>query len=380
MIRFIHAADLQIGKPYNWADPERARPALKRAREEAITQIGTVADDHDASFVLIAGDLFDDNTVDDDIVTRTCHRLGNDVSVPVYIVPGNHDAASGPSCVYRRRPFTQRKPDHVIVLDRREPYVVGENGEAAPDDEVVILPAPLQRRIERGDPTSHVDADFGRDRAPGAVRIGLAHGGVETFDGGEAASRIDPDRAETADLNYLALGDWHGCRQVTPRTWYSGTPEPDSFQQNDPGYVLSVSLSAPGDKPNVTKVSTGQYKWERVEMALQGNEDLDALEQAFGDFSEPLNTLVRLELSGELGLEGKGRLDALIEQLENTVLAVRHRGEVRPKATEEEIASMAGDGYVGDTVDELRDISETDTEDADVADRALQLLYRFHRS
>jgi DNA repair exonuclease SbcCD nuclease subunit len=380
MVRFLHTADLQIGKPFNWADAERARPALKEAREEAVTRIGNVADERDAHFILVAGDLFDDNTIDDDVVTRTCHRLESDVSVPVYILPGNHDAASGPSCVYRRAPFTELKPDHVFVLDQREPYVVGENGEGtAPDDEVVILPAPLQRRIERGDPTSHVDADFGRDRAPDAVRIGLAHGGVETFDGGEAASRIDPDRAEVGELDYLALGDWHGCRKVTPRTWYSGTPEPDSFKQNDPGHVLSVSVNAPGNAPTVERVYTGQYEWRRIEEILQAEEDLDALEQTLDDVNDPLHTLVRLELSGELGLDAQSRLDGIKEHLENTVLAVRHRGEVRPKATEEEIESMAGEGYVGDTVTELRRISNGDAEDAEAADRALQLLYRFHR-
>lgn len=379
MITFLHTADLQIGKPYNWAHPGRARPALKEAREKAVTHLGKVAAECDASFILIAGDFFDDNTVDDDVVTRTCHRLENDISVPVYILPGNHDAASGPSCVYHRAPFVDLKPDHVFVLDKGGPYLIGENGEEAAEDDVLLLPAPVQRRIERGDPTSHIDADLGRDRAPEALRIGIAHGGVEAFDGGEAASRIDPERAERAELDYLALGDWHGYKEVNPRTWYSGTPEPDSFMQNDPGHVLSVSVEAHGKTPTVDVVQTSQFEWKRIEMVLQGEADLNALEQSLADIEGPLQTLVRLELSGELGLDAQSRLDEIKEHLENTVLAVRHRGEVRPKATDKEIESMAGEGYVGATVDELRRISDGDSEDADVADRALQLLYRFHR-
>ena len=312
-------------------------------------------------------------------VTRTCHRLENDVSVPVYILPGNHDAASGPSCVYHRAPFVDLKPDHVFILDKDEPYLVGENGEAAPEEDVLLLPAPVQRRIEPGDPTRHIDVDFGRDHAPDAMRIGIAHGGVEAFDGGEAASRIDPERAELAELDYLALGDWHGRKEVTSRTWYSGTPEPDSFKQNDPGYVLSVSIDAPDTTPIVDVVETSRFAWKRIEMVLQSEEDLDALEQSLADIEDPLETLVRLELSGELGLDAQSRLDKIRKHLEDTVLAVRHRGEVRPKATEEEIESMAGEGYVGATVDALQSISDGDSEDADVADRALQLLYRFHR-
>ena len=380
MVRFLHTADLQIGKPFNWADSERAQPALKEAREEVVTRIGELADKRDASFILIAGDLFDDNTVGDDVVTRTCHRLANDINVPVYIIPGNHDFSGGPSCVYHRSPFVQRKPDHVFVLDRGEPYEVGENGEAAPEEDVVILPAPVQRRNERGDPTKHIDTDFGRKRNADALRIGLAHGGVEAFDGGDAASRIDPERADHADLDYLALGDWHGCKQVNARTWYSGASEPDSFKQNDPGYVLSVDVDSSGDPPSVERVHTGKFEWRRMDMTLQGKEDLDALETTLNEIDDPLQTLIRLELSGALGLDAQSRLDAIKERLENTVLAVRHRGEVRPRATDEEIESMGSEGYVGETVRTLRQISEGDDEDAEVADRALQLLYRFHRS
>ena len=148
-----------------------------------VTRIGEVADEHDAHFILIAGDLFDDNTVGDDVVTRTCHRLANDVPVPVYILPGNHDFSGGPSCVYHRSPFKPLKPDHAIVLDQPELYVVGERGEASPEEDVVILPALVQRRNESGDPIGHIDADFGRDRALDALRVGLAHGGVEAFGG-----------------------------------------------------------------------------------------------------------------------------------------------------------------------------------------------------
>jgi DNA repair exonuclease SbcCD nuclease subunit len=377
MVRFIHTADLQIGKPFNWARG-RAQSSLREAREEAVTILGDVAREQDAHFILIAGDLFDDNTVGDDVVTRTCQRL-SEIDVPVYILPGNHDFAGGPSCVYHRDPFLALKPEHVLVLDEPEPYVVGEQGEKSPNDEVVILPAPVERRNEKGDPSDHIDSDFGTEAAPDAIRIGLAHGGVEEFGAGEAASRIDPDRAEQADLDYLALGDWHGRKQVGPRTWYSGTPEPDSFKQNDPGNVLTVEIDDSDESPQVQPVSTGQYRWIRKEADLQAKADLDALERWFNDLDDPLNALVRLELSGSLGLDAMSGLEDLKERLENIVLEVRHRGEIQPRATEEELDQIASDGYVGDAVEKLRSISEAGGEDADTADRALQLLYQFQR-
>ncbi|WP_259119241.1 metallophosphoesterase family protein [Salinibacter ruber] len=228
----------------------------------------------------------------------------------------------------------------------------------------------------RGDPTSHITSDFGREEAPEALRVGLAHGGVEAFGAGDAASRIDPGRAEEAGLEYLALGDWHGTKQMGPRTWYSGTPEPDSFAQNDPGNVLVVEIE-PEEEPSVEKVPTRTHRWLRREETLQGEEDVEALRRWFEGIEDPLSVLVRLELSGTLGMEATRELEELKEHLEDIVLKVRHRGEVRPKASEEEIESIASNGYVGDTVETLRSMSEAGGEKADTADRALQLLYQF---
>jgi hypothetical protein len=207
--------------------------------------------------------------------------------------------------------------------------------------------------------------------------VGLAHGGVEAFGAGDAASRIDPGRAEEADLDYLALGDWHGTKQVGPRTWYSGTPEPDSFAQNDPGNVLVVEIETE-EEPSVEKVPTGMHRWPRKEETLQGREDVEALRRWFEGIEDPLSVLVRLELSGTLGMEATRELEDLKAHLEDIVLKVRHRGEVRPKASEEEIEAIASDGYVGDTVETLRSMSEAGGEKSETADRALQLLYQFH--
>ena len=372
MVRFVHTADLQIGKPFNWA-AGRAQTKLREAREEAVSRIGEVADEHEADFVLIAGDFFDDNTVGDDVVSRTCERL-SEINVPVYILPGNHDFAGSPSCVYRRDLFQERTPDHVHVILEKDPVFVGAEGPEGAD--AAILPAPVGRKNERGDPTSHITSDFG---PTDVIRIGLAHGGVEDFGAGDAASRIQPERAEQAGLDYLALGDWHGTTEVKPRTWYSGTPEPDSFKQNDPGHTLVVEIDGPDAAPTVETVDTATYTWLQKEERLRGPEDLEALERWFDGIDDPLSVLVRLELSGSLGLETMSDLEALKERLENLILEVRHRGEVRPKASEEEIRSIGSGGYVTDTVEELQAISETEGDDAETAERALQLLYQFHR-
>jgi len=370
MISFLHTADLQIGKPFHWAN-DRARPKLRERREQVLDEIARVAAERDVDFVLIAGDFFEANTIDDDVVVRSCARL-KQFTMPVIIIPGNHDYAAGPGCVFARNTFTRAKPDLVHVLTKPEPFVLL-------DGQVVILPAPVKRRDEVDDPTSHITGQLGREEAPDAVRIGLAHGGVVDFSGGgEALSRIDPERATQAELDYLALGDWHGCKQINPRTWYSGTPEVDSFQANDPGYVLHVELSGHGATPHVEQIKTSMTDWLRYKDNITTTNDLEVLQRWFQKLERPLDTLVRLELSGSLNFKQMEQLDQTIADLRNTVLHVRQRGEeILPEASEEEIDAIATDGYLRTAVERLKNRTQLDGEEGAIAKQALQQLYSF---
>src|SRR5690606_4559470 len=100
----------------------------------------------------------------------------------------------------------------------------------------IVLAAPLTQRHTHSDLTGWFDVE---PSDPALIRIGLAHGCVAGIlpSNVDAGNPIAADRAVSARLDYLALGDWHGTRRVDPRTWYSGTPEPDRFRRNDPGNV-----------------------------------------------------------------------------------------------------------------------------------------------
>ncbi len=74
-------------------------------------------------------------------------------------------------------------------------------------------------------------------RRPACCSIGLGHGSVQGIlaEGIDSANPLAPDRAASARLDYLALGDRHAFKRIDARTWYAGTPEPDRFKANDAG-------------------------------------------------------------------------------------------------------------------------------------------------
>ncbi len=72
-IRFLHTADLQIGKPFRQFPAELASK-LRDARFETLKRIASLARDHRVDAVLVAGDCFDGIAVDDDALRRPTPR------------------------------------------------------------------------------------------------------------------------------------------------------------------------------------------------------------------------------------------------------------------------------------------------------------------
>jgi DNA repair exonuclease SbcCD nuclease subunit len=247
--RFLHTADWQIGRQYGQFPADDAVP-LAQARLAAVETLARLAVDHRVDAVLVAGDVFDAQTVAD----RTIRQLFNAMEGfpgPWLMIPGNHDAALAES-VWTRAARLGVLPGNLHLA--LQPGVL-----AFPELGFSALAAPLAQRHTYNDLTTWFDD---APTAPGQLRIGLAHGSVQGILAPDidSANPIAPDRATRARLDYLALGDWHGCRQVDPRTWYSGTPEPDRFKGNAPGFALLVEIDAPGAEPRVEQIATGRFR------------------------------------------------------------------------------------------------------------------------
>jgi hypothetical protein len=148
----------------------------------------------------------------------------------------------------------------------------------------------------------------------GIARIGLAHGSVRGFGGDESATlQLAPDRAKRAGLSYFALGDWHGLALISNETWYSGTPEPDQYPDNEPGYVLSVAVEG-SSLVAVDKVPSAEFTWLRMERAIHAAADLSAIERDIRGVAPALGkTLARISLQGHLSLSERAQLTAWCE-------------------------------------------------------------------
>lgn len=350
MPRLLHTADWQIGRQYTTFPPDSAMP-LMEARFAAVERLARLATAHRVDAVLVAGDVFDAQTVSERTLRRLFDALAG-YAGPWVLLPGNHDAALSES-VWQRAVRLGIVPARVHLALQPEPIVLAEAG-------VAVLPAPLTQRHTYADLTDWFDH---AETPPGLVRIGLAHGCVQGVlaEDIDSANPIAPDRAERARLDYLALGDWHGCRRLDARTWYSGTPEPDRHKDRDngAGQALLVELAprtcadtAADPAPQVTPLPVGQFRWQRLVLALQVESDLDAAAETLAALGQA--DVVDLRLRGQLDLAGEQRLNTVLAQTE---ARVRHldvdRSALRLAPTADDIAALRADGYLGALIDEL---------------------------
>lgn len=364
MPKFLHTADWQMGRTYSRFDTEDGA-ALVEARYEAIERLAALATEHGCDAVLVAGDVFDAQTVSD----RTIRRVFNATrgfNGPWVMLPGNHDAALAES-VWTRARRLNAVPDNV--------HLALESGIVPlPEQGMVVLAGPLTQRHTYGDLTQPFDSI---ETAPNLLRIGLGHGSVQGVlpDDIDSTNPIAPNRTETAKLDYLALGDWHGVKEINQRTWYSGTHEPERFRNNDAGYVLIVDIEQPGATPTVTRHETARYQWHQWRESLSVPSDLDELLNRINELPEA--SVLDLKLDGTLTLAGDQKLTDALSIAEAKYRSVTcDRAGLQLEPTEDDIAALHADGYLGEVVQELREGQQAVNadDDAEVARDALAIL------
>lgn len=381
MVKFLHTADWQLGQTLKLVGPNRAEE-LRQARLEAIKNLLALAREEGVHFILSAGDNFESNQVGDELVRKTIKTLNNYSTVPIYIIPGNHDP------LMEDYPFTRGAAghlgDHIHILTKEEPVDV-------PQVNATIYPGICRHKKDSQNPIDWVP---GRKSGDG-VRIGLAHGSWQVLpDLPEDDYPIPKDAAAEKDLDYLALGHWHStfssAAKTPQRTFYSGTPEPTSFSEGDSGNVLIVGVNRPKDTPQTDKKSVSKYTWVEREVEVSDEVSIEYIEDDLLSLDvPPKKTLLKLDVSGTTSLEVEKLYDDLLDDLDGRFYFVMDdRTGLSLTPTDEEIQSLsAGKGWLKGAVERLEALAEKnggyvpegwsfdDPPTEEEAERALSLIY-----
>lgn len=366
-MKFIHTADWQIGKQFANIKGDIAA-FLREARFDVIKTLASLANQHQVDAILVAGDVFDANEVSDTTIRKTLNAM-QEYKGPWVLLPGNHDPALAQS-VWTRMKDLPEKTDNIILALEPEPVSIV-------DGKLLILPAPLKLRHEYRDLTEWYDTF----QAPSAAfKVGLAHGSIEGFlpELAEIHNMISYQRPENADLDYLALGDWHGQLKASAKAWYAGTPEQDRFHDNEPGKALLVTLNKNDKEPMVESLHTGKYQWHRIQFDLYVTKDIEGLDDHFAKYQSAENKIISLHLNGNLSLENRQQLDQLLDSWKAKFAMLEiNDTNLKLSPSEQDLQDFQSAGLLSNTLEKLLAIRENEShEQHPYADRAIQMLWQ----
>ena len=367
--RFIHSSDLHLGRRFgNY--PEDIRGRLVEARHAAIDGLSAAAQDHGAGHVLIAGDLFDTETPSNHVWRQALTAMAAAYNIDWWIIPGNHDSLAAEALW---DPIRTQIPANVHLCDAAETVEIAHAA--------TLLPSPVPSRFPGRDSTEWMPECATPD---GSLRIGLAHGGIVNFGSeDDGAETIPPDRAATAGLDYLALGDWHGFMRVGDHTCYSGSPERDRFKHQGRGICLAVTIPGPRAVPEVVEIATGRFSWHDIPLQLTPEQDApNALADALpGDRSVRRDRLVRVRASGWIRLPQRMELAWAAEEAAPEYGHFElNDADLQTEYAPEDLDDIAPGGALRTAAGILHDEAENaamGAEDRAIAAAALRRLYGY---
>lgn len=190
MVKFLHAADFHLDSPFSGLTPEQAAKRRRESRE-LLSKLADCSNQQKVDFVLLAGDLFDGDTVYRETTEAISEVLGK-IEAPVFIAPGNHDPYR-PDSPYR----TMEWPDNVHIFTQNHLESV-----ELPDKNITVWGAAFTSEQQ----TQSLLRDF---TAPqdGRQHVMVLHGDWEVAD--SPYNPVTRQQAAESGLAYLALGHIH---------------------------------------------------------------------------------------------------------------------------------------------------------------------------
>ena len=300
MFRFIHAADPHLDSPLRGLEAHEGAPVaiLRGATRKAFENLVNLAIDEAVAFVVIAGDLYDGDWKD---YSTGLFFRGQMVKlqakgIPVYLIAGNHDAASVIS-----KKLTL--PENVHVFSTR----------AAETMEVPGLAAVIHGR---GFPHRAVPENLAVDypvAVPGKFNLGLLHTSLTGRPDHDTYAPCSEQDLRNKGYAYWALGHIHQPEVVSEDPWivFAGNCQGRHARETGPRGCRLVTVKDSLEVESAEWRDLDVVRWHAVEVPLTGVEnEADALK----GIREALSSAVaaaegrlvatRIQLTGATPLHG----------------------------------------------------------------------------
>ena len=267
MFRFIHAADPHLDSPLQGLESHDGAPVglLRGATRRALENLVQLAIDEAVDFLVIAGDVYDGDWKDysTGLFFRGQMVRLFDKRIPVYLIAGNHDAASVIS-----KKLTL--PENVHVFSTR----------SAETKEVAGHPVAIHGQ---GFPNRAVPENLVIKYPPavaGKFNLGVLHTSLTGKPGHDTYAPCSESDLRAKGYGYWALGHIHQPEVISQDPWivFAGNCQGRHIKETGPRGCRLVTVSDSLQVASAEWRTLDVLRWQELNVDLSGLEtEADAL-------------------------------------------------------------------------------------------------------
>jgi len=355
-MKFIHTADIHLDSPLAGLAAYQDAPAdmLRTVTRDAFKRLVDVAIEESVDFMVIAGDLYDGSWKDYNTGHFFCREMGrlNKVSIPVYLLFGNHDADSEMTKKLTLPPNVHQFETRKANTFRNEDLKVALHGrsykEAATLENLAAsYPVPID----------------------GWLNIGVLHTALEGYAAHANYAPCSLAELKAKGYDYWALGHVHEYAVLQEDPWvvFPGNLQGRHIRETGARGAVMVTVDDAGIQ-SVERLLVDLLRWHLVEVDADEAVTLEDVVRLVGRaFEQLINTTPdNIYLSVRVLIKGKTAAHGELFGLESHL-------------REEILGQAAGLGIERMWVEKVRIETESVTDVADIAARsdAIADLQRF---
>jgi len=257
-MRFIHTADIHLDSPLHGLERYEGAPVeqIRGASRQAFLRLVQCAIDEEVDFLIIAGDVYDGDWKDYNTGLFFAAQMSRlrEAQIPVFIISGNHDAASQITKSLRLpenvRAFSTKRPETV----RLEELGVAIHGQSFPKREV----------------TEDISAAY-PPAEQGLFNIGILHTSVTGRPGHDHYAPCNIAGLVAKDYGYWALGHVHKREILHENPWivFPGNIQGRDMGERGAKGCMLITVDD-GTVVSVEQRETNVMRWQVCEVGASG--------------------------------------------------------------------------------------------------------------
>ena len=350
-VKVLHCADLHFDTPFKELSKE-VSDTSKNELLEVFKKIIDLAIEENIEVLLIAGDVFDNLTVNKNTLFFIANELKRIEKVKVFISPGNHDP-------YNEKSFYKMVnwPDNVYIFKGELEY------KEVSELNLVVWGAGFNASYEHESLLKEINVDRSK------INIMVIHGEVEKGNSKNEYNPIYINDIYKSNIDYIALGHRHkfsGILKEGMTTYaYSGCPQGRGFDEEGEKGVIIGEVYKGGTNLSFLPVCKRKYITKEIDITGTNNYD-EVIFKLLSDLSdeEIHKNFYKIILKGELKEHFNLKESVLIEKLKNKFYYIKIINDTSIEVNLTELSrdySIKG-MFIAKILEKLKDASDDDKE------------------